>query len=129
MKVKEIVLGKRYAFSLVTPAWRRSPKTSPVTHGDCVDIAGNTVVLECSEMVLSPAGKIKRTQNPDQMVGNSLDEMGKVLHRVPAHRVICLSDEFATPVRDGRLDAPDVKHAAGHTFTSERMSGLTGVTG
>lgn len=122
MKVKEIVLGRSYAFYMVTPAWRRSPKTSPVTHGVCVDIAGNTVILEREQMVLSPAGKIKRAANPDALVGNSLYESGTALHRIPAHRVICLSDEFAPPARDGRIDAPDVHRVAGDTFTAERLA-------
>lgn len=126
MKVKEIVLGKRYAFYLVTPAWRQSPKTSPVKHGDCIDISGNTVIFDCDEMVLSPAGKIKKAQQPDQLVGNSLYEPGKQLYRIPAHRVICLSDEYAPPVPDGRIDAPAVHRAGGHTFTSERMAGVAG---
>lgn len=122
MKIKELVLGKRYAFKVVTPTWRLSPRTSPVTHGLCVDIAGNTVIFECVEMVLSPAGQIKRRENPDQLVGNSLYELGTKLYRVPARHVLCLSDEYTLPAPDGRIDAPDVHHAAGHTFTSERMA-------
>lgn len=122
MKVKEIVLGKRYAFTDVTPAWRRSPRTSPVRHGECVDISGNTVILECQTMVLNAQGLTRRAKNPDALVGNSGYELGPKLFRVPAHRIICLSDEYVLPAPDGRIDAPKVHHAAGHTFTSHRLA-------
>lgn len=119
MKVREIVLGQRYAVHRVVTRGPRTPRNAPVIHATCVDISGNTIVFEHEAMVPKPG---ERAKAKGMLIGCANYEMGTELLRIAARHVICLSDEYALRRPDGRIDAPEVTQAAGRTFTSERLA-------
>lgn len=127
MKVKDIVLGQRYAVKIVMPSagghggGYKFPRSAPVTQATCVDIAGNTIIFEREAFVPKP-GALAATSKGNGLIGIRNYEPGTERLRIPANDVICLSDEWAPPAPDGRIDAPEVHRAAGQTFTSERMA-------
>lgn len=125
MKVKDIRLGESYAIRMVIPSAAHMARTAPVIHANMLDIAGNTVVCEYDAMNggLGEGPALDRLRAQRQRLFPALDYKPRLTRiRVRHNDVLCLSDEFAHRVPDGRMDAPTTTHAAGHTFEQNRMA-------
>lgn len=115
MKVKDVVIGEQYAVGVKIPAAARMPAVTPIIHAQCLDIAGNTVVLDYETMICDPSDVPAPGDEAAHagLIGHRRHIRGRRMIRVQATDVVCPSSEFVMRQPDGRVDGevPLRKHS------------------
>lgn len=129
MRLNEIQPGRQYAVQQVIRAAAGMPTMRPVRECTVIERQPNNRVLVSysAHVRVRPA---EDSNSPDQLL-----PYGGVTHRdgrdfapgtkfmtVSAKDVLCPWEDYhGKPQPDGRIDAPEVTHAAGSTFTKQRL--------